>query len=374
MRTVQLTIVLLALTAPTVAAQTRVSGVRSVPDSVRVEVRVAPQSPEQLRVLIAELTALAATQRDLEGQLRALMRTAESVDNRRVVEVQSQLARTWSEYFPRQSALTVACQSARAVPPGSGYIGITFDDELMVAEAQPGRSEVTFRFAGTPRITAVEPGSPAERVGLRVGDEWVAIGGSVLAGMRVDDVVARLRPGTKHQLRVRRDGREWISEVTVAARMGVPEELCAQAATITLRPTQLDWRGNTAVLPGAVELPRRTVTLPAPMPMPERTVVMPGRSLTFIATSPTVYGARFRVLDADVREFVSYRGAGILVDQVTAGSPAEAAGLKAFDVVSAANGAPITAVEDLMRVTGEARRVELTVQRKGVTRTVVLTR
>ncbi len=370
MRTVPASFVLLCLAAPVVSAQQRAGTVvRSADDSVLVTVRVSPQSPEQLRVLIAELSALSATQRDLEGQLRALMRNDGSADNRRVLEVQGQLARTWSEFFPRQSALTVACQSARAASQGSGYIGVTFDDEMMLAETQAGRSEVTIRFSGTPQITAIEPGSPAERAGLRVGDAWVAIGGSALAGMSVDEVSARLRPGTRQQLRLRRDGRERTVDVTVAARPSVPADLCAQAAAITLRPMPIDWRGNTAELPrSAVAPPPRTLELP------ERVVMLPGRSVGFIAASPTVYGARFRALDADVREFVSYRGDGVLVDQVAAGSPAEAAGLKAFDVVSGANGTPITALHELMRITGEARRVELTVQRKGATRTVILTR
>ena len=372
MRALSASVMLLTIAAPALAAQQRNTVVRTENDSVRVTVRVSPQSPEQLRALIAELTALTATQRDLEGQLRELMRSADRADGRRLLEVQERLARTWSEFYPRQSALTVACQSARSVPQGSGYIGVTFDDEMMLAEPQRGGGAVTIRFSTSPRISAVEPGSPAERAGLRAGDEWLALGSDALAGLSTDEIAARLRPGSKQQLRVRRDGRERTIEVTVAPRPGVPADVCERAESITLRSTPAEWRVSTSEVPrtAPVAVPGR-VALPSP---PSPPAVAPSRPLAFIAMSPTVYGARFRALDADAREFVSFRGEGVLVDQVAAGSPADAAGLRAFDVVSAANGAAVTAVHELLRITAEARRVELTVQRKGATRTVVLSR
>jgi predicted metalloprotease with PDZ domain len=356
-----------ALPLRTGSAQTRVVSA----DSLRVLERVAPIPPEQLRARLAELSALMSNQRTLEEQLRAL-RESNTADARRVAEVQVNLARTLDRVVPLQSALMLSCRAADAPVESSGFIGIAFDDELMIGETRAEGGPVTVRFAGTPRITSVEPGSPAARAGIRAGDEWVALGARALAGASVDQITSDLRPGTRQTLRLRRGGAEREVELVVAARASTAPtaDACGQLASLSVQsvPRSIQWRVMETRDPTLIRPP----TPPIPTGVDEVRVV-PSR-IAFYTTAPTVYGARFRELDADAREFVAYQGDGVLVDQVAAGSPAEAAGLRAFDVVTRVNGAAVQAVQDVLRVTSEARRVELTLQRKGVVRTVVLTR
>jgi serine protease Do len=337
-------------------------------DSLRVVegqlLRGVPTEAE-LRVLIGEVQALLASQRALEGELRRLRREAPG-DVERLQVVVEQLGAVSSRFFPRQSALRVACQSTQGAAGEQGYLGLAFDDEVIVGEARPGAGlqPVVLRFTTAPRVTSVEVGSPAARAGLRPGDEVVAIGSRTLAGAEVDEVTGSLRAGSVQKLRIRRGADERTVELTVAPRPGLPVALCAEAiAEVQLAPSAVALR--------AVEVPAPSAQRP---PVPERVIVREGRSLAFVATAPTVYGARFRALDDDLREVVDFRGAGVLVDQVLDGSPADAAGLRAFDIVTRANGTAVRDVAALLRITQEARRVELTVQRRGVQRVVVLSR
>lgn len=65
-----------------------------------------------------------------------------------------------------------------------------------------------------PVITAVNPGSPAERAGLRGGDRIVAVdGGPVRSWYEFQDAI-RARPETPVELTVLRDGREIVRSVT----------------------------------------------------------------------------------------------------------------------------------------------------------------
>ncbi len=353
--------VLVTFGAAAGGAQTRVSA--PARDSFVVRGVI---SPAQMNVLVKELMEVEARQRSLEEQLQRLRQT--DGNQQRIAEVERLLAVTAAEFFPRQSVLTLACQPVLANAGRSeGYLGLTFDEEIMVAESRPGAGDVQVRLSGTPRIVAVEVGSPAARAGVRVGDEWVALGARKLDGATVNDLDALLKPGVRQSLRVRRDGREREIEVVVGRREALPVEACERATqTITLSPMLERGRLAYTVPPGGVVASVSPSRATSPAPATTR--------FTFVAPTPIVYGASFRALDKDVREFVEYTGEGLLVDHVAAGSPAEVAGLRAYDVIVRVNGVVITSPQGLVRLIQEERRAELSVQRKGVVRTVVLAR
>jgi len=71
------------------------------------------------------------------------------------------------------------------------------------------------------QIVYVEPGSPAEQVGLRERDVILAVDGAAV-GAGQPDLAARIlehKPGEKVELRIRRDNKELKLEATLAAQM-----------------------------------------------------------------------------------------------------------------------------------------------------------
>jgi phosphoserine phosphatase RsbU/P len=73
------------------------------------------------------------------------------------------------------------------------------------ASARLGISYDFSQADGALRVTAVEPGTPAEAAGLRIGDEIVAINGRPLVNERpIHDEILHARPGTVVRLSVRR--------------------------------------------------------------------------------------------------------------------------------------------------------------------------
>jgi membrane-associated protease RseP (regulator of RpoE activity) len=361
-------VLLVSLSAMVASAQARISTSRT--DTNIVVYRSGTLSPAELKGLVAELNMLQLRQRSLEAQLERL-RSNDGAPQR-IEEVQRQLEQTMVQFFPRQSALTLVCQSVLSSEArAEGYLGLTFDEEVIVSESRAGASELAVRFTGAPRIVAVEPGSPAFRAGVRVGDEWVALAGRRLDGATVQDLDALLRPGLTHALRVRRDGRERELEVVVGKREAFPSSECAQVSGRVMLAPMIERAMADGLREAAVSLrndPAFATRAPTPPASPRPS------TFSFISSTPTVYGASLRALDADAREFIGYTGEGVLVDRVVEGTQAEKAGLKAFDVIVRVNGVVLSSPQSVTRAIQEGRRVELTVQRKGTTRTVVLER
>ncbi len=72
---------------------------------------------------------------------------------------------------------------------------------------------------GGASVTAVVPGSPAERVGLRIGDLIRRVNGErVLTAADVIGKMGQYRPGEQIDLMVRRDGAQFTQKVQLASR------------------------------------------------------------------------------------------------------------------------------------------------------------
>jgi serine protease Do len=217
----------------------------------------------------------------------------------------------------------------RAVSEPTGYLGIVFTAPL--ARSIQG-SGISVRHFAYPVVESVEPGSPAARAGISAGD-------TILAYDSVDVVqhdialTHLLRPGTVVTVRVKRNG--------VVREFGV--RVAPRPASFVDGPSMPD----------------------AHDPM----LFMPFQSATIGVAGAAVIATNADLLDA--------LGAprGVLVVDVAAGTPAEASGLKAGDVITDAGGAPITRPIVLMEAIEEStgRQIDLTVVRAKHTRKVPLT-
>jgi membrane-associated protease RseP (regulator of RpoE activity) len=164
-------------------------------------------------------------------------------------------------------------QAGYSQSPSGAYLGVSFDPQ------NPGQA----------RIRSVNPGSPAERAGLRPGDVIVALNGNQVGGSQdVIRTVASMQPGQPLDVAVSR-------QVVLGNRPGV-----AQAATYAPDATYQD--------PATV---RAVPTIPAPQAAVDAAV----DTGAYVGRDAAAGGARFdntparagdtdrdgRVLDADGR-------------------------------------------------------------------------
>jgi membrane-associated protease RseP (regulator of RpoE activity) len=93
-----------------------------------------------------------------------------------------------------------------------GYIGIRYDHEAFVVGMHPSKSNEQVV------VKAVSKDSPAEKAGLRVGDEILRINGLSAANGKFAAVARTLTEGDTVRLRVKRDGKEREYTVVAAGR------------------------------------------------------------------------------------------------------------------------------------------------------------
>ena len=187
-----------------------------------------------------------------------------------------------------------------------GFLGVT------VAPADGGRGVI---------IKDVTADSPAARAGLKVGDRVVKVGDQDVkdAEAFVKTVSAR-KPGDKLAMTVQRDGKEQTLTATLGER------------------------------PGSVAR------------QPELPLLPPGGSPAFLGVNVQPLTAELRKqLKVDVEE-------GVVVTEVIPKSPAEKAGLKRDDVITAVGGHPVKGPEDLreqVQKAGPGKELTLAVARGG---------
>jgi len=162
------------------------------------------------------------------------------------------------------------------------------------------------------RIGSVEPGSPAQRAGLAVGDLVESYDGAAVR--RAPDLVTAVATsavGSRHEVVVMRDGKEVVLSVSVEARPGAWKS-CADA--------------DCGVL----------------------------------------FGAELRTNSPDLAEALGLStGEGVVVTRVEPESDADLAGLRGGDVILLVNGGAVTSAGELIRAAGKSRTLELSVNRAG---------
>ena len=328
--------------------------------NVTQRVTVKPDSAVT-RVFTSDAPVVQATVRawrEREQQLVTRLREADAADFPTRRRLEEELNEHLRQGFAMMSAVEARCLDGGAAMP-AGYIGVRITS---VGELVGGRIQDAASY-----IESVEPGSPAERAGLRAGDKVVQIGPiTALEPERLGAQLAPLLvPGRAVTLRIERE----------AGPRDVP-------VTVGRRPESLG--------PSCEELKRSLLPMRIAQPIPGRMIVRDtpdGRSVT-IESSPRLPadpgdlgptemrilvfegteaggergffgGAEFRALDADWRELLGVRD-GVLVNAVATGSLAATSGLKSGDVITAVDRTAVRAPGDVIRVLANTRNAEAT--------------
>lgn len=304
------------------------------------------------------------------------------------------------------AALLMGGAGRAGAQEASGWIGISWGAEVRL---NPARAQDVTLF-----VRNVHPESPAARAGVLTGDTILRVNGKSATGEILGELNRAVSPGEKVRLRLGR-GRTRDITVTAATRPAAPVVVDARGNLIVMSDEMMRRRVRsfmeTAVRvtePGARDevlrrdtvvtyrrlLPSTRDTVP---PAPDRRVwgsfertLAPGevararmpqifhsrvqtegdgpagfRILEMIQMgNSAIAGAQMTTLDPALAEYFKARS-GVLVTHVLQGTPADRAGLRPGDVVSAVNGRAVDNVAELRSAIATARaRVTLSVTRK----------
>ena len=194
------------------------------------------------------------------------------------------------------------------------------------------------------RLTAVTPGSGAEKAGLKAGDLILALNGDSLARdgkkvpqKRMREAMEKLKAGDEVRVDYERDGKS--RSTTVKTTAPEPE------LTLAPLPMLTDWIKDEALAPMAPLGPIPPMTL-------------------YQFRSPAIRGLELAKLDEDLGAYFKTKD-GVLVVKAP---KSDALGLKSGDVIQKIDGdvvsEPLT-VLDKLRSRGEEQTVKIEVVRQG---------
>jgi C-terminal processing protease CtpA/Prc len=325
---------------------------------VRVEVSAA-----KLERMIREFLASREMEQAIGMSLKEAAR-GQQVDTRRMKELADSMREIARRNTGLMTQIEMQCTGEESLP--AGYLGVIFDQQMV---SQRENEPALFQL-GT--IETVQPGSPAERAGIRSGDVLLSIGG--VDARKPIMLGTILKPGAKLQVRLQRAGTTKDVTVLIEKRpegfgsdCATMEQLIAPEREAPLimfhRPGQ---HAMGTVRPGIASTPPPDVLIPA----------MPPGAFAFGFTAmqnPGVAGAILMPLDDDWRQSLGVDN-GLLVMKVVQASPAKDAGLRGNDVIISADGQAVGSVRALQRIisSAKANTVKLQVVRGGKTQTLTL--
>lgn len=252
-----------------------------------------------------------------------------------------------------------------------GWVGLHLegDTQLWVRDG-----EMFMRYADHPFVVSVDPNSPAERAGVRRGDQVLSYNGHDVRSMLP---VSRIfQPGAKIAVRVKRDERpQEIMVTAVTAPQMVRERRPLMIAPMSPAPV-------VTVRPSRAPEPPRVVT--SGTPRAPRVMVHTGpegQTLYSFETghwkgNPAIVGAQLQELTDDMAEVIGVKR-GLLVTLVYPGTVAAEAGLRQGDVIARVGEREVTTIATLFAgIAVERQRspssTPLEVVRKGKTRKIAL--
>ena len=198
-------------------------------------------------------------------------------------------------------------------------------------------------------VARVIEGSPAERAGLRKDDVILRFNGEeVTSARKLNRLISEVAPDHTARLTISRAGVEQEISVTLSKRENFPRSF-----EMTL-PRDLDRLGQN--LEGLRNVPDRN-------------------DFSFVFGANRRIGVGVSALTKQLADYFGVReGRGVLVTSVNENGPAQKAGLKAGDVITAIEGNRIEKVSDLMRELNrkESGEITLTVIRDKSQRTFKL--
>ncbi len=327
----------------------------------------------------SDAQAIVMLQREVESLASTLARAPQPASSR---------ARTQSVVTERQEMLgrvralssdvnALVERTVRATPAAAsaprGYMGVTLSS-ASVRDAMQGGYAVS--YCAYPVVEAVDPGSPAERAGLAAGDTVVSFDGRDLVAAMVD-YSALLEPGRTVRVGVRRAGR--VRHVGVAVVPRTTQGVTVRSFSTVRRFNTEPSVGFSPMAPPGAVMGTSVLATPAPTPTALRLYGRVGAGpLTTVngADDAMFGGAQLKTLSAELRTALG-QPEGVLVLDVLLGTPASDGGLRAGDIIRAANGMDVRRVLDVLRAFEQvqaARALPLRVVRRDAAERTVMMR
>jgi serine protease Do len=229
---------------------------------------------------------------------------------------------------------------AAQLRPAGSYLGV----RLVDFDADRAKALKLSEAKGV-EVTGVEEGSPAENAGLKQGDVLLTYNGeNILGAQQFIRLVQETPQGRKIAIQIWRDGK--VQTVTVTT--GAPRshfEMPPEIVGISVPDT------------GVLTIP----DIPNPM----------------LVWKNSFFGIEGEPVDSQLAQYFGVKR-GVLVRSVERGSPAEKAGLRAGDVLTAVGDRPLASPHDMSsyvrqeRHTGKSIPVSLVRDRKPLTINVVV--
>lgn len=292
--------------------------------SERLAKEEAMSSPE-----IARLRNLSAQLEGKEGELEARAEAMSAHAREIASQVKNELQENGSVFVSRDD--------------DSGWLGV----EIGEVTAQKAKDLKLAEVRGVV-VEEVEPGSPADKAGLKQNDVILEYDSQNVEGtVQFRRLVRETPPGRKISLTLGRDGRTQNLSVELADRNAYYEKRMRGMTndfgrTFAFRAPQFDFHG------------------------PE--------TLMWMNSGGPVLGVEAEDLNGQLGAYFGAPGdSGVLVRAVRSGTPAEKAGLKAGDVIIKVDGQAVKSVSELrdqLREKRDQKNVTLSLLRRGAPLTV----